>query len=157
MIVVNPKNTMAPVATRNAGLTLFESQSRQILNDQNLEISDENNLWDVVIAPVNGPSHGFLRVDGQPRKFFTNDELRAGVVTYHHDGSETYSDNIIFRMNDGKNETEFLFPITVAPRDDQPPIINVNTGLLISKNELKPISEFVLSATDVDSDDSTIR
>ncbi|XP_038063406.1 extracellular matrix protein 3-like [Patiria miniata] len=157
MVVVNPKNTMAPVATRNAGLTLFEGQSRQILTDQNLEISDENNLWDVVIAPVNGPSHGFLRVDGQPRKFFTTDELRAGVVTYHHDGSETYSDNIIFRMNDGKNETEFLFPITIAPLDDQPPIINVNTGLQISKNELKPISEFVLSATDVDSDDSTIR
>lgn len=157
MIVVNPKNTMAPVATKNAGLTLFEGQSRQILTDQNLQISDENNLWDVVIAPVNGPSNGFLRVDNQPRKFFTTDELRAGVVTYHHDGSETYSDNIIFRMTDGKNETEFLFPITVAPLDDQPPIVNVNTGLLISKNELKEISQFVLSATDVDSDDSTIR
>ena len=157
MVVVNPKNTMAPVATRNAGLTLFEGQSRAIMIDQNLQISDENNLWDVVIAPVSGPSHGFLRVDLQPRKFFTTDELIAGVVTYHHDGSETYSDNIIFRMNDGKNETEFLFPITIAPIDDQPPIVNVNTGLLISKNDIRDITDFVLSATDVDSDDSTIR
>ncbi len=157
MIVVNPKNTMAPVATRNAGLTIFEGQVRPILPDQNLQISDENNLWDVVIAPIRGPSHGVLRVNLQPRKFFTTDELMAGVVTYHHDGSETYSDNIIFRMNDGKNETEFLFSIVTAPVDDQPPIVDVNTGILIQEKELKGIINTILSATDVDSDDSTIR
>jgi len=33
-----------------------------------------------------------------------------------------HSDNIIFRMTDGENEVEFLFPITIASLDDTPPV-----------------------------------
>lgn len=156
MVTVKPKNTLAPVATRNTGISLFEGQSRPLLNYQNLEISDEDNLRDVIIAPINGLRHGQLRVRGVPQKFFTIDDLLAGVVTYHHDGTDTYSDNIIFRMTDGSNEVEFLFPVTIAPLDDEPPIVDVNTGLLINKGDVVPVSQFVLSATDIDSDDSTI-
>ena len=52
----------------------------------------------------------------------------SGAVTYHHDGTDTYSDNIIFRMSDRDHQVEFLFPIIVAPEDDEPPVVNVNTG-----------------------------
>ena len=156
MVTVKPKNTLAPVATRNTGISLFEGQSRPLIDFQNLEISDEDNLQDVIIAPINGLRHGQLRVRGVPQKFFTIDDLRAGVVTYHHDGSDTYSDNIIFRMTDGSNEVEFLFPVTIAPLDDEPPIVDVNTGLLINKGDLILITQYILSATDIDSDDSTI-
>ncbi|KAK7930560.1 hypothetical protein WMY93_006955 [Mugilogobius chulae] len=157
MIVVKPMNTLAPVATRNTGQLLFEGQSRSLSSTQNLEISDEDNLEDVRITVVDGLKHGELTILGNRKKFFTPADLDAGIVVYQHDGSDTYSDNIIFRMTDGSNEVEFLFPITIAPTDDEPPIINANTGLVLFKNEVMQISPFILSATDIDSEDSTIK
>ncbi|XP_041088546.1 FRAS1-related extracellular matrix protein 2-like [Polyodon spathula] len=157
MIVVKPMNTLAPVVTRNTGQLLYEGQSRPLASSQNLQISDEDNLDEVRVTVIDGLRHGQLTILGSRRKFFTPADLDTGVVIYQHDGSDTYSDNIIFRMTDGKHEVEFLFPITIVPTDDEPPFINANTGLVLSKNEMVPISPFVLSATDIDSEDSTIR
>ncbi|CAG09021.1 unnamed protein product, partial [Tetraodon nigroviridis] len=156
MIVVKPMNTLAPVVTRNTGLLLYEGQSRPLSTSQNLEISDEDNLDKVRITVIDGLRHGELTVLGSRRKFFTPGDLDNGVVIYQHDGSDTYSDNIIFRMTDGTKEVEFLFPITVVPTDDEPPIINANTGLILFKNQMMPISSLALSAADIDSEDSSI-
>ncbi|RVE65021.1 hypothetical protein OJAV_G00132190 [Oryzias javanicus] len=157
MIVVKPMNTLAPVVTRNTGQLLYEGQSRPLFSSHNLEISDEDNLDKVKVTVIDGLRHGDLTVLGSRRKFFTPADLDAGVVIYQHDGSDTYSDNIIFRMTDGTSEVEFLFPITVVPTDDEPPIINANTGLILFKNQMMQISSLVLSATDIDSEDSTIK
>ncbi|XP_069576848.1 LOW QUALITY PROTEIN: FRAS1-related extracellular matrix protein 2a [Brachyistius frenatus] len=157
MIVVKPMNSLAPVVTRNTGQLLYEGQSRPLFSAHNLEISDEDNLDIVTITVVDGLRHGDLMVLGSHRKFFTPADLITGVVVYQHDGSDTYSDNIVFKMTDGKNEVEFLFPITIVPTDDEPPIINANTGLVLFKNQMMPISPFMLSAADVDSEDSTIK
>ncbi|KAI4882429.1 hypothetical protein NFI96_008006 [Prochilodus magdalenae] len=157
MIVVKPMNTLAPVVTKNTGQLLYEGQSRPLFTGSNLEISDEDDLDSVRITVVDGLRHGQLAVLGSSRKFFTPADLGDGVVVYQHDGSDTYSDNIIFRMTDGKNQVEFLFPITVVPTDDEPPIINANTGLVLFKNQMMPISSLMLSAADIDSEDSTIE
>lgn len=157
MIVVKPMNTLAPVVTRNTGQLLYEGQSRPLSSSQNLEISDEDNLEKVKMTVIDGLRHGELTVLGSRRKFFTPADLDAGVVIYQHDGSDTYSDNIVFRMTDGTNEVEFLFPITVVPTDDEPPIINANTGLVLFKNQMMPITSLMLSAADIDSEDSTIK
>uniref|UniRef100_A0ABM5GJ71 FRAS1-related extracellular matrix protein 3 isoform X1 n=1 Tax=Pogona vitticeps TaxID=103695 RepID=A0ABM5GJ71_9SAUR len=162
MVVVKPMNTLAPVAVFNRvvgpQMMLFEGQSRPL--SSNLEISDEDNLDDVKIWVTRGLKHGELRVLGASpgRQFFTAAELEAGQVIYQHDGSEhSYSDNVVFRMGDGQHQVEFLYPITIAPEDDQPPLLNANTGLVLSEHQVVQISPFVLSATDIDSDDSTIR
>ncbi|XP_040029913.2 FRAS1-related extracellular matrix protein 2b [Gasterosteus aculeatus] len=157
MIVVKPMNTLAPVVTRNTGQLLYEGQSRPLSSLKSLEISDEDSLHNVKITVIDGLRHGELTILGTRRKFFTPADLDAGVVIYQHDGSDTYSDNIIFRMTDGKNEVEFLFPITVVPTDDEPPIINANTGLVLFKNQMMPISSLMLSAADIDSEDSSIK
>lgn len=157
MFVVFPKNTLAPIATRNTGVSLFEGQSRVLRPDLNLEISDEDNLNDVIIAPIDGLRHGQLRVRGVVQKFFTISDLRNGFVTYHHDGTDTYSDNIIFRMTDGQNEVEFLFPVTIMALDDEPPIVDVNTGILINETDTMQITANILSATDIDSEDMFIK
>uniref|UniRef100_A0AAR2KAS0 Cadherin domain-containing protein n=1 Tax=Pygocentrus nattereri TaxID=42514 RepID=A0AAR2KAS0_PYGNA len=157
MIVVKPMNTLAPVVTRNTGQLLYEGQSRPLSSLQNLQISDEDNLDDVKVTVIDGLRHGELTVLGSRRKFFTPADLDLGSVIYQHDGSDTYSDNIIFRMTDGRHEVEFLFPITVVPTDDEPPIINANTGLVLFKNQIMPISALMLSAADIDSEDSTIK
>uniref|UniRef100_A0A8C0FA62 FRAS1 related extracellular matrix 3 n=1 Tax=Bubo bubo TaxID=30461 RepID=A0A8C0FA62_BUBBB len=162
VILVKPMNTLAPVATfsRVAGpqLMLFEGQSRPLSG--NLEISDEDNLKEVKVWVMRGLRYGKLEVLGVPpsRKYFTAAELAAGRVIYQHDGSEhSYSDNVIFRMADGQHQVEFLYPITIAPDDDQPPLLNANTGLMLSEHQTVQISPFVLSATDIDSDDASIR
>lgn len=157
MFVVYPKNTLAPITTRNTGITLFEGQSRVLRPDLNLEISDEDNLDDVIIAPIDGLRHGELRVRGVVQKFFTIQDLQNGHVSYHHDGTDTFSDNIIFRMTDGQNEVEFLFPVTIMSLDDEPPIVDVNTGILTDESAIVPISSNILSATDIDSEDTLIR
>ncbi|XP_036976570.1 FRAS1-related extracellular matrix protein 2-like [Acanthopagrus latus] len=157
MIVVKPMNSLAPVVTRNTGQLLYEGQSRPLFTAHNLEISDEDNLDAVSITVVDGLRHGDLMVLGSHRKFFTPADLTTGVVVYQHDGSDTYSDNVVFKMSDGKNEVEFLFPITIVPTDDEPPIINANTGLVLFKNQMMPVSPLMLSAADIDSEDSTIK
>ncbi|XP_076130115.1 FRAS1-related extracellular matrix protein 2a isoform X2 [Alosa pseudoharengus] len=157
MIVVKPMNSLAPVVTKNTGQLLYEGQSRSLVTLHNLEISDEDNLDSVKLSVIDGLRHGELTVLGSRRKHFTPEELDAGVVVYQHDGSDTYSDNIIFRMTDGKNEVEFLFPITIVPMDDEAPIVNANTGLVLFKHQMMPISPLMLSAADVDSEDSTIK
>lgn len=157
MIVVKPMNSLAPVVMRNTGQLLYEGQSRPLFSTHNLEISDEDNLDAVRITVVDGLRHGELLVLGSQRKVFTPDDLAARVVVYQHDGSDTYSDNIVFKMSDGKNEVEFLFPITIVPTDDEPPIINANTGLVLFKKQMMPLSPLTLSAADIDSEDSTIK
>ncbi|XP_072231533.1 FRAS1-related extracellular matrix protein 2a [Leuresthes tenuis] len=157
MIVVKPMNTLAPVVTRNTGQLLYEGQSRPLISTHNLDISDEDNLDAVTVTVVDGLRHGDLMVLGSHRKFFTHADLTTGVVVYQHDGSDTYSDNIVFKMTDGKNEVEFLFPITIVPTDDEPPIVNANTGLTLLKNQMIPVSPHMLSAADIDSEDSTIK
>lgn len=156
-IVVRPMNTMAPIVTRNQGIQLFEGQSRPITSWQNLEISDEDDLGNVQIKVIDGLRHGQLWVNGVQSRGFTPADLDAGVVRYSHDHSDTFSDNIIFKMIDGdRNSVEFLFPVTIYPVDDEAPVLNVNIGLVVNKRASVPLTTSLLSATDVDSNELSI-
>ncbi|NWX84662.1 FREM2 protein, partial [Nothoprocta pentlandii] len=168
VIVVKPMNTLAPVVTRNTGLVLYEGQSRPLSGpgpSPSLVISDEDDLEQVKVSVVAGLRHGHLTLledtpsSAVPRKHFTVAELAAGRVIYQHDGSESpLSDNLVLRVEDGgsHHRVEFLFPITLIPTDDQPPLLNANTGLVVAEGETVPISARALSATDIDSLDAVL-
>ena len=160
IIIVNPKNTLAPLVTKNKGLTMFEAQRRAFTRHV-LIISDEDNLDDVVVTAINGPHHGTLFIDDGlgnvvVTKSFTIYDLRHGHFHYQHDGSDTYSDNIIFQMSDGQHDVSFLFPITISPVDDEHPHLTANVLLQLKEGQTVPITVYYLSATDVDSQDSLI-
>ncbi|CAH6779056.1 Frem2 [Phodopus roborovskii] len=170
MVVVKPMNTLAPVVTRNTGLILYEGQYRPLTGPvgsgpQNLVISDEDDLEAVRLEVVAGLRHGHLVVLGSPSsdsapKTFTVAELAAGQVVYQHDDRDgSLSDNLVLRMSDGegRHQVQFLFPITLVPLDDQPPVLNANTGLTMAEGETVPVPPTTLSATDMDSDDSQLR
>ncbi|KFO26836.1 FRAS1-related extracellular matrix protein 2 [Fukomys damarensis] len=169
MVVVKPMNTLAPVVTRNTGLILYEGQSRPLTSPagsgpQNLVISDEDDLEAVRLEVVAGLRHGRLVIPGASSgssapKTFTVAELAGGQVIYQHDDTDgSLSDNLVLHMVDGgsRHQVQFLFPITLVPVDDQPPVLSANTGLTLSEGETVPISPLALSATDMDSDDSLL-
>ncbi|KAG8453958.1 hypothetical protein GDO86_000546, partial [Hymenochirus boettgeri] len=169
VIVVKPMNTLAPLATRNSGLQLLEGQSRPLSDPRSgtdhLVISDGDNLEEVRIRVIDGLRHGRLyltdtessSIRGHDGFTFSPKQLHSGLVIYQHDGTDTYSDNLILRLEDGKHQVELLYPITVFPTDDQPPVLNANTGLHLHEKGLALISPLMLSATDIDSQDSTIH
>ncbi|CAK6442941.1 unnamed protein product [Pipistrellus nathusii] len=169
MVVVKPMNTLAPVVTRNTGLILYEGQSRPLTGPtgsgpQNLVISDEDDLEAVQLEVVAGLQHGHLILlvgssGNSVNKAFTVAQLTAGQVVYHHDDKDgSLSDNLVLRMVDGghRHQVQFLFPITLVPVDDQPPVLSANTGLTLAEGETMSIQPFALSATDMDSDDSLL-
>lgn len=169
MVVVKPMNTLAPVVTRNTGLILYEGQSRPLTGPagsgpQNLVISDEDDLEAVQLEVVAGLRHGHLVLLGASNgnsapKTFTVAELAAGRVVYHHDDKDgSLSDNLVLLMVDGgrRHQVQFLFPITLVPVDDQPPVLNANTGLTLAEGETVPILPQALSAIDMDSEDSLL-
>ncbi|CAL1526861.1 unnamed protein product, partial [Lymnaea stagnalis] len=155
-ISIRPLIPLGPKITNNKGLTIFEGKSVHLALDSNFQISDANSLDKVKISLVAGPRHGHLTIPDN-RQFFSPSDLRSGLIAYQHDDSDSFSDNMIFRVTDGEYSSQFLFPVWVLPEDDEPPVLTVNTGLEISKKDKVKITPLILSATDSDSDNTQVR
>lgn len=87
---------------------------------------------------------------------FTVNDLKAGVVRYHHDDSDSTKDFIIFRITDGLHQTRHKFPIKILPKDDSPPFLITNMLLEVSEGQLALLRGSTLQASDMDSSDDYI-
>ena len=156
LIEVSPRNTLSPMVTKNKELVLFEGQSRLISSEDNLQISDKDNIEDVKIYIVGGLRHGELYVNRKVARWFVPTDLDNGTIIYQHDNSDTYSDNIILNATDGNQYVEFVFLINIIPVDDEMPVVVCNTGLELEKGGSAVIDEYSLRASDIDSDSNKI-
>lgn len=134
---------------------MFEGQFRQFFYLENLQIFDENNLSEVKVFVVDGVRYGYLQIF-RNREYFIFRDFKDGIVFYKYDGIDIYSDNIIFRMIDGKYDVEFLFFVIIYLVDDEFLILNRNFGFEIKKGDIVEVNRFVLGAIDIDSEDVKI-
>ncbi|KAK1890048.1 FRAS1-related extracellular matrix protein 1 [Dissostichus eleginoides] len=143
---VRNADTNAPRVSWNMGLSLLEGQSRPIMWEQ-FQIVDNDNINAVRIITVDGLQHGRLTVRGGKGFMFTVNDLKAGVVRYHHDDSDSTKDFIIFRITDGLHQTR---------QDDSPPFLITNMLLEVSEGQLALLRGSTLQASDMDSSDDYI-
>lgn len=87
---------------------------------------------------------------------FTVSDIKAGIVRYHHDDSDTTKDFIILRISDGQHQTRHKFPIKVLPKDDSPPFLITNMLLEVSEGQTVLLRGSTLQASDMDSSDDYI-
>ncbi|PIO19616.1 hypothetical protein AB205_0117520, partial [Aquarana catesbeiana] len=86
----------------------------------------------------------------------TVQDIKDGVVRYHHDDSDTTKDFIVFRIFDGKHSIRHKFPINILPKDDSPPFLVNNVGFELLEGASILIEKDMLLATDMDSSDDHI-
>ncbi|XP_068164367.1 FRAS1-related extracellular matrix protein 1a isoform X2 [Antennarius striatus] len=154
-ISVRNADTNAPRVSWNMGLSLLEGQSRPIMWEQ-LQIVDNDNLNAVRLITVDGLQHGRLTVNGGKAFMFSVKDIKAGVVCYHHDDSDSTKDFIILRITDGRHHTRHKFPIKVLPKDDSPPLLVTNMLLEVCEGQTALLRGSTLQAADTDSSDDYI-
>ncbi|NXO31726.1 FREM1 protein, partial [Cisticola juncidis] len=104
------------------------------------------------------PQHGVVEKDNIPMNGgdrLSCEDLRALAVRYHHDGSETLTDDVFFAATDGIHFVQFILQVKVLPVNDELPVMQ--TGLVpmlqcLEGAEVVLSSEYI-RATDADSDD----
>uniref|UniRef100_A0A669QDU3 FRAS1-related extracellular matrix protein 1 n=1 Tax=Phasianus colchicus TaxID=9054 RepID=A0A669QDU3_PHACC len=104
------------------------------------------------------PQHGAVELDGVPMKEgdkLSCGDLRSLAVSYRHDGSETFTDRVLFAATDGIHSLEFTLQVKVLPVNDEPPVMQtglINVVRCPEGGEVVLSSEYIY-ATDADSDD----
>lgn len=85
-------------------------------------------------------------------------DLEEGSVVYHHSGSDTTRDHVVFRVSDGGRHGggRQRFPIRILPVDDSPPFLLAQRPLQVREGGIVRIGAESLLASDLDSSDDLI-
>lgn len=127
IIVVYPIDNLLPRVTRNTGLFVIDSNIYPI-DGNYLKMEVGRNIGTITIHVVAGLSQGTLLVRGEPSYNFTVTDLTSKHVQYIiNDRTNKLSENVIFRVTDGYNEFEFLFPINIATHFNDHPLTSALT------------------------------
>ncbi|XP_048395823.2 FRAS1-related extracellular matrix protein 1b isoform X1 [Stegostoma tigrinum] len=152
---IRTAETNAPRVSWNMGLDLLEGQSRPI-TWENFQIVDNDNINAVRLIAVEGLQYGRLTIRGGKGFMCTTEDIKEGIVRYHHDDSDTTKDYIVFRIFDGKHITRHKFPINILPKDDSPPFLINNLAFELAEGASILIENHMLLSSDLDSSDDYI-
>ncbi|XP_077981131.1 FRAS1-related extracellular matrix protein 1-like [Glandiceps talaboti] len=166
-VIIIPQNDETPNFI-SADITLNEGDiymlDDSILNAVDMDIPKETLMFSISKPPKHGEIMDMFNrqsrdVTGVPiHHDFTLDALKSSMnLMYHHDGSETMTDDFSMRLTDGVHTVRKTIHVNVVPMNDEPPVIVHNTGISINIHESKIISSVALLASDVDTLDSNIH
>lgn len=117
----------------NDGLSVDEGSSLNVISAAELETTDvDHTAGSLVYTLDSDVGTGELRRGASilgVGSTFTQQDLNDGIVTYSHDGSETFTDGFDFTVDDGMGTTTSAsFVITIDSVNDQSPIIQSDGG-----------------------------
>ncbi len=121
------------VIVTNARLTVAENATGTVITGTMLQTTDlDQSSAHLTYTLTAYTTTGTLRRAGvalTTNDTFTQADLNAGLITYDHDGSETFADAFSFSVDDGEGASSSgTFNIAITPVNDQTPIITSNGG-----------------------------
>ena len=153
----SPENLFAPQVEMEEPVLLLEN-SEITLSTSHLSVrhlKKASNRIDCLIQSNIVHSKGYFTINGLRRTQFTYSELASGKVSYSHNGDESYTDNVVFVIRAGENETRVLLQILVNPLDDTKPIpaktFQQNEFLILTGHNWKTVTAYDVFYTDSDS------
>lgn len=128
-----------------------------ILNAEDLDIPQDELFFIVVEKPQYGRIISRLPASTADISVFPIDDIRKGSsIVYEHDSSETTQDSFTLNVTDGFHNITRRIPIKIIPVDDETPRLIINNGLDIDIGETALITNKILKADDLDSDNDNI-
>lgn len=145
-----------PTLTTNAGLTVNEASTGNVIDNTKLKVDDvDNTAAELTFTVGTAPANGTLKNNGAGLASggtFTQADIDSNLLTYDHNGSETTSDSFTFTVSDGAGGTigSTTFNITVTAQNDAP-TVGTNTGTTVNEGSTaNTITNAMLSVTDPD-------
>ncbi|XP_070544831.1 extracellular matrix organizing protein FRAS1-like [Ptychodera flava] len=129
-----------------------------------LDTSEEDLLFTLSAAP----NHGQIRrrdfiedslFNGRllgPGSSFTYQDILDELIGYVHDDSDRQSDSFAVTLSDGTHVTGDTINVIIGLVSDETPRLTINRGLQIRVGSTTDITEEILRATDVDSDNGQL-
>lgn len=142
------------LATLDEGATLTFDSSHLSATD------DDTDNATLIFTVKSVAGEGTLKKDSTDlaaEDTFTQQDITDGRISYTHDDGDTISDEFTFTVQDpAGNETAVLnFTFTVTPIDDNLPAVG-NKMATLNEGDSITLDSSHLSATDTDTDDSTL-
>jgi 5'/3'-nucleotidase SurE len=140
--------TSAPVIAGDLAIAVNEGGT-VVLTTADLNEADPDSSGAALSYAVTATSHGQVFVNGAAANGFTQAQLEAGQVSFHHDGSETTSGSFSVKLADGSGLTATAtLNAAVTPVDDAP-VFTSSPAISIAENHT---SVATLMATDAEHD-----
>lgn len=124
----------------NTGLLVQKGQAKTLSNanfsvDTNLDIRNDN---EIIFKVQEAPKHGSLYLKDSKTESFTQNDLRNGYLSYHHDNSKNLADvfTLLVEAKDLRLDVKIHVKVYLESHQ-RPPIILHNKSLLVEEG--KPV------------------
>ncbi|XP_053317651.1 extracellular matrix organizing protein FRAS1 [Spea bombifrons] len=156
-INVQAISTKATYVIRNSGLLVGRGETGAITKSL-LDLRDDDNLQEVMVAVLESPRHGRLVIPpgNTPLNQFRLDDIKNGLLHYVHDGSESQSDVILFQVNDGYNFINVLFHVKITEKLKGGLQLVLNAAVWVPEGGMLQISSRLLQAKVPGAPDSNV-
>ncbi|MFN7874679.1 MAG: VCBS domain-containing protein, partial [Pirellula sp.] len=141
----------------NTGVTIAENATNTVITSSMLQTVDlDQSANDLTYTVTSSTTTGVLRRAGVAltvHDVFTQADIDSGIITYDHDGSETFIDSFSYTVDDGFGILDVdSFQITINPVNDMTPVIISNGGGSITNISIQENTTSVTTVLATDAD-----